>query len=217
MNKIVSLIPNPRINTKYIELGKMRKLPMPDYRLLLSWKATPITSVSDFMEKYKDVLDEYSSLKFDYIFRVEQSVDEYYSPDKISKSQTREMLACRKAIETVKSKLSVFGYTDKEIADILVKYLYAIKESKNKEILWVCYGDILVHNLERNIKKRTKFVQCSVCGEWYETSYSDHSAIFRCDRCYAKHRKERKLETQRERRAKAKENKAKKEVMSEMS
>ena len=124
-------------------------------------------------------------------------------------------------VQKAKQKLSAtepyFFTLQKEIADILVKYLYAIKESKNKEILWVCYGDILVHNLERNIKKRTKFVQCSVCGEWYETSYSDHSAIFRCDRCYAKHRKERKLETQRERRAKAKENKAKKEVMSEMS
>lgn len=193
----------------------MRKLPTPDYRLLLSWKATPITSVTEFMEQYKDVLDEYSTLKSDYIRLMDMDIDELYSPDKLSKADLRQYLIYKKSVTNVKEKMSKFGYTNIEIADILVKYLYAIKESKYKDILWACYGDILLHNLERNITSRTKFVQCADCGEWYETSYKDNSVIYRCDRCYNKHRKERKLETQRERRARTKENKAKNEVMPE--
>lgn len=203
VNKIISVIPNPRINCKYIELGKWKKLPTPDYRLLLSNSEDEVESVTEFMEKYKDVIELYSSLAFEYMHRIDVNVGEQHSMDKLNKAEIKHMLVYGKSVEIVKTSMSELGYTDEELVDILVKYLYAIKDSKYKNILWSCYGDIIYKNLDKNIQKKTEYVQCEVCGVWYKKAIHNHKSN-RCRDCEDKHRKERKLITQRERRAKLK-------------
>lgn len=155
------------------------------------------------MEKYKDVIELYSSLTLEYIHHIDVMVNNKYDADKTSKSDIRQMLRYDKAVKVVKERMATLEYTDEQICDILVKYLYAIKDSKYKNILWECYGDVIYKNLDNNIKKKTEYVQCEVCGVWYKKAIHNHKSN-RCRDCEDKHRKERKLITQRERRAKLK-------------
>lgn len=86
----------------------------------------------------------------------------------------------------IREKLNEFGYSESEIADMLVKELYG-KNNKRKESLWFCYGDYIVRNLTENIKPRsTKFIRCIDCGEWLEVEIN--SRTIRCADCYKKER-----------------------------
>ena len=66
----------------------------------------------------------------------------------------------------IKTELGKFGHSDIEITDILVKHLYCNKNSKSKESLWFCYGDIIVDNLKRNIGEDTTV--CQKCGKRFK-------------------------------------------------
>jgi hypothetical protein len=126
-----------------------------------------------------------------------------YPRDALTKTQIRKEASYNMIMSEVKYELSQFGYNDYEVADILVKYLYGIKESKYKDLLWTCYGEYILENLEKHCKIKTKEIQCVDCGEWFEINTKDNETC-RCELCYMEYRKQRKLETQRERRAKAK-------------
>ena len=89
----------------------------------------------------------------------------------------------------VKCELSQFGYSDIEVADILTKYLYGIKESKYKDLLWTCYGEYLLENIKKHIKLKTKAIQCIDCGEWFEVGAKDNKTC-RCNECVAEHKRE---------------------------
>jgi hypothetical protein len=51
----------------------------------------------------------------------------------------------------------------KYVTDILVKYLYKIKDSKWKSTLWHSFGDILLDNIDINLKLHN-FIICEKCG-----------------------------------------------------
>ena len=87
----------------------------------------------------------------------------------------------------IREELSKFGYNEIEICDILVKYLYGIKKSKHKEVLWFCYGKYIYDNLKRNVKKPTKTIQCKDCGEWFEINRTNN-ITYRCIECQNKAR-----------------------------
>jgi ribosomal protein L37E len=76
------------------------------------------------------------------------------------------------------------------VVDVLVKYLYDEKSSKNKETLWKVFGDILLYNLKENLKK-TK--QCEICGERIE----DYNTKKYCIACAKEKEKVRKREWKR--------------------
>jgi ribosomal protein L37E len=76
------------------------------------------------------------------------------------------------------------------VVDVLVKYLYDEKPSKNKETLWKVFGDILLYNLKENLKK-TK--QCESCGERIE----DYNTKKYCAACAKEKEKVRKREWKR--------------------
>lgn len=72
---------------------------------------------------------------------------------------------------------------DEYIADVLVKYLYGVKNTKNKTALWMCYGDYIVCNLENHkYKVATKAIQCIDCGKWFEAKMKANH-IYRCAEC----------------------------------
>ena len=58
----------------------------------------------------------------------------------LNNSQMKEVIFFNKVGNEIKLELSQFGYSDSEIADILVKLLYHIKPSSHKSVLWFCYG-----------------------------------------------------------------------------
>lgn len=80
-------------------------------------------------------------------------------------------------IKTIRETLCHCGYSPSEAADMLVKYLYK-KKTPYKEMLWQCFGDILVSNLKRNIPAGS--IQCKSCGTRFVPSSPNQKY---CDSC----------------------------------
>jgi hypothetical protein len=100
-------------------------------------------------------------------------------------------VACR-----IRAEFSEIGYSDETITDMLVEYLYG-KGKRYKQLLWFCYGQHVVNNIEKNIGvRRTRAIQCIDCGEWIEVD--NYSKTCRCNACQHEHKKE--LDRQRKRR-----------------
>lgn len=123
----------------------------------------------------KEVSDLYNRLNKEYHYKINMK-DEY--------SDNFHYVAC-----DVRAEFSKTGYSDEMIADMLVHYLYG-KKKRSKQLLWFCYGQYLVHNLQKNVKvNKTKDIQCVDCGEWFEVN-SKAVRICRCTSCLALHKKE---------------------------
>lgn len=203
VNKINNIIPNPRINCRGLGLGKI------DYTLLMS--NSDIECKVKFTDKGKLIKEETDPLivkyhelnkkhflSLDSILKVEQT----FSPDVLMNSQLRQSLKYSNLINEIKDELSKFGYSDIEITDILIKYLYGIKESKHKLTLWLCYGDYIYENLNRHLKLQTKSIQCVDCGEWFNIGIKDNKTC-RCTECNAEYKREQtRLRVQRHRKNK---------------
>ena len=50
------------------------------------------------------------------------------------------------------------------IVNSLVAYLYTVKKSSNKKMLWACFGDVIVANLKANVSGKV----CPICGKRFE-------------------------------------------------
>lgn len=81
-----------------------------------------------------------------------------------------------------KRKLLECEYTDVEIADMLVKYLYS-EDSEAKMLLWACFGDILLNNLKQHINPDERY--CVHCGKRFVPRANAHRY---CDTCFAEKR-----------------------------
>lgn len=161
VNKLDEIIPNPRINTRKINLGEL------DYKLLMN--NVDILIDNELVEKYKELSNTYH-------FKISMK-DEYQN--------NLHYLACE-----IREELSMFGYSNIEIADMLIKTLYSNK-SRYKELLWFCYGKQIVKNLKKNIPiNKTKTIQCSECEEWFEVNINNGMTC-RCSNCAPLHKKER--------------------------
>jgi hypothetical protein len=208
VNRLYEYIPNPRIRCTYMNAdGKRKALAKPDYHLLMS---NPDLEIE--RDKANNIINpvvlKYTELATKYGYKInainEDSVTRHLPREVLYKSQLKQNLLFGKIYDDVKIELSKFKNTDEEITDILVKYLYDIKDSKNKDLLWACYGEYLYNNLKQKVKSPTKEVQCIDCGEWFEVLQKDNQS-FRCSNCYQEYRRKYKAQKERERRQKIKE------------
>lgn len=159
VNKIFDRIPNKSINTKGLNLGTI------DYRLLMGNVNTVCS---------EEVTNLYDELNRKYRYMINMK-DEYID--------NLRYVACE-----IREEFCATGYSEDTIADMLVEYLYGY-EKRYKQLLWFCYGLNIVSNLEKNIQiKKTKFIQCIDCEEWFEVDIN--SKKIRCDNCNEIHRKE---------------------------
>ena len=159
VNKIYDRIPNKPINTRGMNLGKIV------YKAMME-NSTIICS--------KEVSDLYDELNKQYRYMINMK-DEYID--------NLRYVACK-----IRDEFSKFGYSNETITDMLVEYLYG-RDKRYKQLLWFCYGQYVVNNLEKNISvKKTKVIQCIDCGEWFEVDIS--SKRIRCDKCFKLERKE---------------------------
>ncbi len=163
VNKIFDRIPNKPINTRGLKLGQI------DYQVMMS-NSKIICS--------KEVSDLYDELNKQYRYMINMK-DEY--------ADNLRYVACK-----LREEFSRFGYSDETLADMLVEYLYG-RDKRYKQLLWFCYGQYVVNNIEKNLKargeyKNTKYVQCVDCGEWFETNIN--SKRLRCDCCLQLERRE---------------------------
>ena len=181
VNKLHDAVPNPRINCRKLGLEEI------DYRKMLS---NPDNDA--YIDLNNPMIERYCELNSQHRFVLDSAlrIDKTFSVDTIRKSQFKNNLKYKNAIDDIKRELSKYGYDDVGITDMLVKYLYGIKKSKHKIALWMCYGDIIYDNLKRNIgESKINQEQCEVCGEWFDVS-KFNSAKKMCDECYKEHRRE---------------------------
>lgn len=163
MNKIFEKIPDVPINTRELKLEKL------DYKKMMG-------NVN--IRCSKEVSELYDKLNSEYRYMINMK-DEYID--------NLRYVACQ-----IRNKFSNLGYSEEMITDMLVEYLYGNKK-RYKQLLWFCYGQYIVNNIEKNVViKKTKYIQCVDCGEWFETSIYSNS--IRCTQCQHEYRKRRERE-----------------------
>lgn len=195
VNRLDGLIPSPNISIRDIKDGKSKRIAKPDYKLLMN-----NSDVQIITDKHPVVLKycELARRCYQKISAVAERCD--YPSEIMMKSKVAQRLLYQSIVTETTTALSQFGYTDVEIADILVKYLYCDKKnSDRKDLLWTCYGDIILENLKLNKEKCnfSKEVQCVDCGEWFYTGKKDNNTC-RCQECLVEHKRElKRLEIRR--------------------
>ena len=158
VNRIYTKIKDHPIKVKNAKIDKL------DYRKLMS---NPNIICS------KEVSDLYCILNREYHYKIDMK-DEY--------ADNLRYVACK-----IREAFSCLGYSDEMITDMLIDYLYG-NNKRYKQLLWFCYGQNIVNNLEHNLDvKKTKYIQCIDCGEWIEIPI--YSNAIRCKNCQYEHRK----------------------------
>lgn len=222
VNKLDSIIPNPRISLR--KLG----LETPDYTLIMSnpkikckYKLDRGNLVKEQTDPlilaYHDLMNQYS-LKFMALSAMDAEID-----GKINEMSKEAYTKFKydAIVQEIRKQLLGFGYSQSEIVDILAKYLYE-RNYSSKEMFWLCYGDFLYENLLTNMGKKAKVgakktvvfepqqkeKQCVECGDWFYVTQKDNNTC-RCPECLIEHkRKLKKLEMQRYRERKKLESRA---------
>lgn len=197
VNMLDDIIPNPRINCRNIGIEPI------DYTLLMNnvniqFKIAFNESGRLIEKESEPLIVKYLELSKLYGYKMKNISDtKNDTTDVLSKAKMRKNCLYKNICNEIKFELSQFGYNENEICDILVKYLYGIKENKYKDILWLCYGNYIYENLKKHIKIKTKFIQCVDCGEWFEINIKDNKTC-RCNICSLEHKKElKRLKMQR--------------------
>lgn len=165
VNRIFDRIPNKPINTRNLKLGQI------DYQMMMS--------------DSKIICSEEVSILYDKLNRQYR----YMVNMKSEYQDNLRYVACK-----LREEFSKFGYSDGIITDMLVEYLYG-RNKRYKQLLWFCYGQYIVANIEKRLKdkkefKNTKYVQCIDCGEWFEVAITDGMTC-RCSNCLITYKRAR--------------------------
>lgn len=157
VNKLESLIPNTRISLKNITNNNYKRIGKPDYKLLMHDSNievnVEVSKSGSFLDGTNPIICSYIKLAKEYYQKIqttEENID--MSSDAVHKRKIRQNLIYKKIISDTKNELSQYGYSDADITDILVRYLYDIKDSKYKDLFWSCYGEIVYENLLNNLR-----------------------------------------------------------------
>ena len=186
VNKLENIIPNPRINTRKLGLGEI------DCTMLMH--DTDIEFDIAFTDNGRIIEEETDPLiveycKFDKKYYM--NVDSTICSGKVDKNDAymKTQMKNNRITTEIKDALSKFGYDEREIVDILVKFLYGIKKSANKTALWLCYGDVIYENLSEKFRMPSKELRCPDCGEWFSVPFRDNRTV-RCPECEKEHKRE---------------------------
>ena len=149
VNQLEKFIPNKRIRFPKNSLDKF------DYRMLMR---------NPNIQLDTDMLQTYHNLNCKYHFKLNNKdpgdSNLYY------------------IIKTIKDELNRFGFSEIDITDMLVKYLFDVKNSVGKTSLWSCYGHIILENLKANLSD--SFTTCCTCGKRFIPK-SNFDVL--CDEC----------------------------------
>lgn len=157
VNRLGKIIVNRKLHFGLAEFGKF------DYKLMMS---NPNTEID------MNVVKEYLILNKLYRFqlRVEEDFD---------KSNNVKHLS-----EMIINTLKMNKYTKSQVLDILLKYLYTVKDSPFKECIWFCFGDVIVKNLKHNLKGNTSV--CGKCGKRFSPTGINQKYCEHCGSSYQK-------------------------------
>lgn len=182
VNKLFYRIPNPRIDLRWLKDEDENTIPKFDFNNLIY--------LTDRRRKVKcpdEVKYLYDELNQAYRYKLNLIDDEIKNKSYLN--------------SLIKNEFSKLGYSDQEIANMLVVYLYG-ENKRYKNILWFCYGNLLVEALKYNLnyqEPETKVVQCIDCGEYIDVPLNKR--VCRCDSCQNEYNKIYFREKKREYRA----------------
>ena len=197
VNKLDYKITNPRINCRNLKDSNGKKLGVIDYTKLvgnpdIKCKVSFHKDGTIDESKTDPMIIKYCELNQKYHFKINMKCVDL-SNDIFVNTDAKQRMFFKGVANEIKYELSQFGYTNSEVTDILVKFLYHVKPSKHKDVLWFCYGGYIVENLKRNgCKADTKSVQCVDCGEWFEVATKNNRAC-RCEICQVEKNNQSKL------------------------
>lgn len=181
INKLDTIIKNPRINYKSLGLNKIDyKLLMTNPNITFQWCLCRNGTLN--VIKTDPLILKYAELSRKHYFDIDSNIINNSNTKLLTNAKLKQKVMFQKLIVDYKHELSQFGYTDNEIVDILVKYLYHIRNSKHKSLLWLCYGDVIYRNLSSKVKMNLKEIQCIDCGKWINVSIKDNKSC-RCAEC----------------------------------
>lgn len=141
MNRIAASIPSPLIRFNK-NIGKF------DYRMLMNLK-------SDF-----SLLEDNSVIKsYDY-WNTHQYLFNTEGIDGVRQEDLYMFQEIRKRI------INETGKSLDYIVNTLVAYLYTLRPSSQKKMLWACFGDVIVENLKKNTVNLGKI--CDFCGKRFQ-------------------------------------------------
>lgn len=157
VNKIFDKIPDKPINTRSLNLEAI------DYRKMMSDPAIICR---------KEISDLYDRLNKQYRYMINRKDENTDNLRYIARKIREEFQKC--------------GDSEESVSNMLVEYLYG-RNKRYKQLLWFCYGQIVVTNLEKNIEvKKTRTIPCTDCGGWIEVDIKDHRTQ-RCPSCKKKY------------------------------
>ena len=153
VNKIYDRIPNIPINPCGMNLDDI------DYQKMMSDQS--VTCSREVSKLYNKL-----NTKYHYMIR-----------SKNEDTDNLSYIACK-----IRAEFQKLGFPEETVADMLIAYLYEGKK-RYKQLLWLCYGQYIVNNLEHHIPaQKTKFTQCVDCGKWFEVGSKDNRTR-RCSSC----------------------------------
>ena len=175
VNSLEDLIVNQRISFNGIGLKKV------DVDVLKSGVTKEVS-----LDTVNNITSCFDNLNKKYHFKINSACTEI-KKECLSNTQYKQDLFFKNVVNETKDSLAQFGLSDIEVAEILVNYLYQ-KESKSKDLLWMCYGDIILNNIKCNIDNNTKIIECSVCKKILYVPMKNNRTCM-CEKCYKKYRK----------------------------
>ena len=135
VNQLEHIVPNKRMSFTAKNIGVFR------YRYMLS---DPTKKV----ELSQDIIDLYDKIEKQYRYSIN------FYDDESNFAYIRD---------TVLRRFDELEIERRDVCDMLVKYLFHSKNSKRKNVFWMCFGDIVLENLKANVPSGS--VQCRKCGE----------------------------------------------------
>ncbi|TWE06422.1 hypothetical protein FB550_102444 [Neobacillus bataviensis] len=155
VNRLEDIIPNKRINFQKVA-GRF------DYRLLMRDKKVVLDTV--IIEKYTEL---------------DQNKKDLIKIDETSKKKGKLYI-----YQYIRDELLKVNDDPYYVTDVLIEYLYGVKDSKYKDSLWESFGDIIEENLTRNLIEAK---ECEDCGDKYRKTKKRQ---VRCEGCQKKRDRE---------------------------
>lgn len=153
VNMLDTIIPNNNIQFEGYE-GQF------DYTKLMKNKNIELDQV---------IIDKYEELNKSKFKEIKRQLKEKES----SKRKQVEL----QVYKDIRNELFKLGNKN-DVIDVLIKYLYEVKDSKNKQTLWYAFGNYIARNVEFNVKgikrcnrcyveieRKQKKSYCEVCAE----------------------------------------------------
>ena len=159
VNRLEAIIKNPRITYSARNIGKF------DYRYMTAAYRQKIEVDAAVTDLYDTINKEYGS----YTFFDEDDANTWYIKGKTL------------------AQFAALGYTQLEICDMLIVYLFKVKTNKRKNLFWLCYGDMVLVNLQNNLPSDSKI--CEKCGSRFRSETTQRNL---CDKCNTYQRKGKK-------------------------